>query len=160
MLAGVAAVLLLLGNNVRWAQPQPQPQQRAGQLAPAALTDAWVPTTFTDGRVLGEGMHVLGLTLGGGPGAFVPLAGDPLVFTPGRDARGAAWAGGDPRADRIANITVRLPSSRRPARVEQFNGGDRATNTYDEAYRRLAVKGMLRYPVRPASPIWLLSLSA
>ena len=67
----------------------------------------------------------------------------------------AAWAGGDPRADRIANITVRLPSSRRPARVEQFNGGDRATNTYDEAYRRLAAKGMLRYPVRPASLIWL-----
>ena len=104
VLAGVAAVLLLLGNNVRWAQPQPQPQQRAGQLAPAALTDAWVLTTFTDGRVLGEGMHVLGLTLGGGPAAFVPLAGDPLVFTPGRDARGAAWAGGEPTVFRDPSV--------------------------------------------------------
>ncbi|EOD16970.1 hypothetical protein EMIHUDRAFT_244628 [Emiliania huxleyi CCMP1516] len=80
VLAGVAAVLLLLGNNVRWAQPQPQPQQRAGQLAPAALTDAWVLTTFTDGRVLGEGMHVLGLTLGGGPAAFLCAGLPTLAF--------------------------------------------------------------------------------
>ena len=69
--------------------------------------DVWhhvqLPTvlvTFSDGRTLGEGMHLLASDVDGswdGRRWRLP-ARDPLVFVPGRDATGIAWtnAGGPP----------------------------------------------------------------
>lgn len=69
--------------------------------------DVWhhvqLPTvlvTFSDGRTLGEGMHLLASDVDGswdGRRWRLP-AHDPLVFLPGRDATGIAWAnaGGPP----------------------------------------------------------------
>lgn len=61
----------------------------------------------------------------------------------------AAWASGDPLCDRrVANISVDFPwPTHKPApRVEQYNGGDLETSTYDEAYRRLKAAGAARFP--------------
>ena len=60
-----------------------------------------------------------------------------------------AWAGGDSVRDkRVANTSVHLsrPSTTAVPRVEQYNGGDVVTATYDEALRRLKAQGSARFP--------------
>ena len=73
----------------------------------------WVLVTFSDGRALGEGMHLLAARRSHGEPwdgrQWLPLAKDKLVFTPAQDASGPEWAvlGGPPTVFRDPSIMWR-----------------------------------------------------
>ena len=64
--------VVIICLNVRW-------NLRPIALPRPAATHTFAFVTFTDGRTLGEGLHVLGSTNGR---RWTALAGDPLVLKP------------------------------------------------------------------------------
>ena len=113
MLGGVVVAMLLLRQymGVSTGSSRQASGHKRRKPFSQASENLWVLATFTDGRSLGEGLHVLvsdhGMDGGSWDGRqWREAPGDPLLFTPERDASGLAWQqlGGLPAVFRDPSI--------------------------------------------------------
>ena len=94
MVAGLGAYLIATVHAASLDSPLSSTSS-SSSTAHREDVERWVLVTFSDGSRLGEGMHVLTAGHDAAPWdgrQWQTLPNDPLVFTPERDAVGAAWA--------------------------------------------------------------------